>query len=30
MYVLSFLFTLLSAILSKWRPWAEKAKEVQA
>ena len=30
MYVLSFLFTLLSAILSKWRPWAKKAKEVQA
>lgn len=30
MYVLAFLFTLLAAILSKWRPWAKKAKEVQA
>ncbi len=30
MYVLSFVFTLLAAILSKWRPWAKKAKEVQA
>ena len=30
MYVLSFVFTLLAAILSKWRPWVKKVKEVQA
>lgn len=27
MYVLSFAFTLFSAILDHWRPWADKAKE---
>ena len=31
MYVLSFLFTLLAAILNNWKPWGKKAKEeVQA
>ena len=27
MYVLSFLFTLLAAILNNWKPWGKKAKE---